>query len=41
MECDLGGQGMEESISNSKGKMDSAVRDIYLSLTSAVCKKIQ
>ena len=39
MECDLlGGHSMEESLANSKGKMDSAVRDIYLSLTSAICK---
>ena len=31
----LGGQSMQESLKNSQAKMDSAVRDVYLSLTAA------
>ena len=36
MEADvLGGQSMQESLINSQTKMDTAVRDVYLSLTAA------
>lgn len=41
MEADvLGGQNMQESLKNSQAKMDSAVRDVYLSLTAASSKII-